>query len=226
MTDPTFPRTDIVDHQLADQREVGQQGAGESVVPGVQFDEGRTFRIQDPKKPTVSRNAISWGVTIVVALLLTMVVKTWIFQAYSIPSESMVPTLLIGDRVLVSKLNRDPGRGDVVVFNRPPNDPARGPNDPPVLIKRVIGLPGETITAQDGSVYVNGQKLVEDYLPKTAGAQTVIQSAIKVPNGQLLVLGDNRSVSFDGRSFGTISKDLIVGRAVLRIWPLSRFGSI
>jgi signal peptidase I len=138
----------------------------------------------------------------------------------------MVPTLLVGDRVLVSKLNTDPGRGDVVVFNRPPNDPKRDPSEPDVLIKRVIGLPGETVTAQDGFVYVDGKKLVEDYLPASSNAKTVIQSAINVPNGQLLVLGDNRGISFDGRSFGTISKDLIVGRAVLRIWPLSRFGSI
>ena len=186
-------------------------------------DEGRAIRIPEPTKPSPWKGVLSWVITIVLALGVTFVVKTWFFQLYSIPSSSMVPTLEIGDRVVVSKLNQDPGRGDIIVFDRPKNDPG-GPNDPSVLIKRVIGLPGETVTSENGKVMIDGKSLREDYLPE--GTITEIASPIKVPDGNILVLGDNRGVSQDGRFFGPISKDLIVGRAVLRVWPLSRFGRL
>jgi signal peptidase I len=186
-------------------------------------DSGRTVRVEEPQREQRSRTIISWTITIALALGLTFVVKTWFYQPFSIPSASMVPTLQVGDRVIVSKLNKDPGRGDIIVFDRPANDPA-GPGEPDVLIKRVIGLPGETVSARDGKVYVDDKPLREAYLP--AGVETEISSPIDVPPGDVLVMGDNRSVSQDGRYFGPISKDLIVGRAVLRIWPLSRFGSL
>ena len=139
-------------------------------------------------------------------------------------SVSMVPTLKIGDRVLVFRLDRDPSRGDIVVFDRPPNDPKTNESDPDVLIKRVIGLPGETIDVVDGRVRVDGTALDEDYLP--AGTTTVLSEPITVPKGKILVMGDNRLRSLDGRSFGPIDKDLIVGRAIVRIWPFSRIGGI
>ena len=181
----------------------------------------------DPVRPTgsIGRSVLSWAITIAVAFALTMVVKAWVFQAYSIPSESMVPTLEIGDRVLVSKLDREPERGDVVVFRRPANDPKTSPDDPDVLIKRVIGLPGEQVSSdEEGHVLVDGRVLEEPYLP--SGTSTTVGSPIAVPDGRLLVLGDNRGRSQDGRYFGTISEDLLVGRAVLRIWPPSRAGGI
>ena len=108
--------------------------------------------------------AMGWALTIAVAVVLTIVVKTFILQAYSIPSESMVPTLNVGDRVVVFRLNTDPARGDIVVFDRPANDPKTSPSDPDVLIKRVIGLPGDVVESRDGEVWVNGKQLVEDYL--------------------------------------------------------------
>ena len=185
--------------------------------------EGKAIRFPDAREPDRMRTAMSWGLTILIALAVTFGVKTWLVQVYSIPSTSMVPTLLVGDRVVVSKLNRDPGRGDVIVFDRPANDPG-GPNDPKVLIKRVIGLPGDTVSAANGKVLVNGKVLHEDYLP--AGVTTEMTRAIKVADGQLLVFGDNRPSSQDGRYFGTINKKLIVGRAVLRVWPLSRIGRL
>ncbi|HOT79375.1 MAG TPA: signal peptidase I [Microthrixaceae bacterium] len=168
--------------------------------------------------------AMGWALTIAVAVVLTIVVKTFILQAYSIPSESMVPTLNVGDRVVVFRLNTDPARGDIVVFDRPANDPKTSPSDPDVLIKRVIGLPGDVVESRDGEVWVNGKQLVEDYLPD--GTTTIIDTPITVPSGKLLVLGDNRSRSFDGRIFGPIDKDLVVGRAIARIWPLSRLGGL
>jgi|JI9StandDraft_1071089.scaffolds.fasta_scaffold70880_3 signal peptidase I len=168
--------------------------------------------------------AMGWALTIAVAVVLTIVVKTFILQAYSIPSESMVPTLNVGDRVVVFRLNTDPARGDIVVFDRPTNDPKTSPSDPDVLIKRVIGLPGDVVESRDGEVWVNGKQLVEDYLPDET--TTIIDTPITVPSGKLLVLGDNRSRSFDGRIFGPIDKDLVVGRAIARIWPLSRLGGL
>jgi signal peptidase I len=197
---------------------------GVSSAEGLGADGGRTFRIKEPKHQSGWRTATSWGLTILIAVAATLGVRAFVFEQYSIPSTSMVPTLEVGDRVIVSKLNRTPGRGDVVVFDRPPNDPANSSSDPKVLIKRVIGLSGETVEARDGQVYVDGKALEETYLPD--GTVTSIDEPIEVPEGEILVLGDNRGVSQDGRFFGPIDEDLIVGRAIWRVWPLGRLGGL
>ena len=197
-------------------------GAATPFGPPLEVEE-RVIQMPDDG-PSAKSSAISWIATIVIAVVLTILVKTFILQAYSIPSPSMVPTLAVGDRVVVFQLNTDPGRGDIIVFDRPPSDPKTNPDDPDVLIKRVIGLPGETVESRDGEVYIDGKLLKEDYLPDDV--TTTITSPIAVPADELLVLGDNRAASFDGRYFGTISKDLIVGRAVARIWPLSRLSGL
>lgn len=178
---------------------------------------------RDDTRVSRRRNLIGWVFTIIVAVGFTLIVRTWVFQAYSIPSTSMVPTLEVSDRVVVSKLNRDPGRGDIVVFDRPVDDPA-APGEPSVLIKRVIGLPGETIDAVDGQVRVDGHRLEESYLP--AGVTTEFEHPIEVGRDEILVLGDNRSVSKDGRVFGPVKQSSVIGRAIFRIWPLSRLGSL
>jgi len=193
-------------------------------VPTAESVEDKTFRVAEPQRPKLSRTLVSWALTIAIAVSATLIVRAFVFQQYSIPSSSMVPTLEVGDRVIVSKLNRTPGRGDIVVFDRPTNDPVSDPNQPKVLIKRVIGLPGETVESRDGLVYVDGKQLDESYLAE--GTVTNIEAPIVVPDDHVLVLGDNRSVSLDGREFGPISQDLIVGRAILRIWPLDRFGGL
>jgi signal peptidase I len=194
---------------------------------------------QAPDRRARIRSALSWAITIAIALGITFVIKTWVLQVYSIPSTSMVPTLEIGDRVVVSKLEKDPGRGDVVVFERPPTAPA-APGDPDVLIKRVIGLPGERVSSREGRVYVDGKLLQEDYLPDgvitTIGCRSVWGDCagneleegyeLVVPPDSYLVMGDNRPHSSDGREFGPIHRDLIVGRGILRIWPFRRFGGL
>lgn len=184
----------------------------------------REQRRQSAAATAQRKNRTSWVITIVIAVVLTLVVKAFLLQAYSIPSPSMVPTLNVGDRVIVSQLNKNPARGDIVVFDRPANDPKTNADDPDVLIKRVIGLPGESIESRDGKVFVDGAELDESYLPE--GTVTTISAPIAVPSGKVLVLGDNRSVSLDGRVFGPIDKDLIVGRAVARIWPISRWSGL
>jgi len=159
------------------------------------------------KKRSAARNA-------------ALVIKTFLFQAFYIPSESMEPTLKPGDRVLVNKLSYDLHhihRGDIVVFKRPPAEAG----NPAIkdLIKRVIGLPGETIEQRGGRVYINGQPLNESYLP--AGTSTTNLRRQVVPAGQYFVMGDNRSNSSDSRFIGPIPGSLIVGRAFIRVWPLS-----
>lgn len=161
------------------------------------------------------------------AILVALIVKTVFVQAFRIPSESMDPTLIKGDRVLVNKLSyrlHDVNRGDVVVFDRPENLPG-GPDDPQDLIKRVIGLPGDTLYARDGVVYVNDRPLDEPYLPE--GTSTVnMDQPVTVPEGQVWVMGDNRGNSQDSRVFGPIPEDSIVGRAFMLMWPLNRIGSL
>jgi len=180
---------------------------------------------QAPEVPDKSRtrNAVEWVVIIVGALLVAMVVKTFLLQAFYIPSLSMAPTLDIRDRVLVNKLSYDLheiNRGDVVVFKSPKTDEAAEVKD---LIKRVVALPGETIETRDGRVVVNGVQLEESYLqPETAPGPPVERQM--VPERHVFVMGDNRSNSKDSRSFGAIPESLVVGRAFVKVWPVTDLG--
>ncbi len=167
------------------------------------------------------RNLIEWGLVVGGSVLVALIVRGLLLQAFYIPSESMVPTLRVRDRVLVNKLSYrfdEVERGDIVVFERPPNETA----DIKDLIKRVVGLPGETVEGRDGTVFIDGAPLDESYLPE--GTVTSEFGPVLVGADEVWVMGDNRSNSSDSRVFGPISEDLIVGRAFLRIWPLSRIG--
>jgi signal peptidase I len=185
------------------------------------------------RRERTKRLVIEWAVLIVAALLIALLIKTFLFQAFYIPSGSMEPTLKIGDRVLVNKLSydfHDAHRGDIVVFNAPPLAQSGNIHD---LVKRVIGLPGETVTARaDGNVYINGRRLNEPYLPKDTptdmsdvppgcGHPADGGPGCVVPAGRVLVLGDNRTESKDGRVFGPITESSIIGRVFIRIWPIS-----
>lgn len=175
------------------------------------------------------RGTIEWVLIIGAALLAAFLIKTFLIQAFFIPSESMVPQLEKGDRVLVNKLSyrlHDINRGDIVVFERPPSEPT----DPEIkdLIKRVVGLPGETIsTDTTGRVRINGKPLREPYLEdgvSTMGQGGEPLKAFKIPSDHYWVMGDNRANSRDSRYFSAIDEDLIVGRAFIRVWPFSSFG--
>jgi signal peptidase I len=194
---------------------------------------------EPPRVDKAARNrrlAIEWTVLIVAALVIAFLIKTFLFQAFYIPSESMVPTLKVGDRVLVNKLSydlHDVHRGDIVVFKAPPQAEAGNIKD---LVKRVIGLPGDVVEARDGTgaicdtedltkqchVYVNDRRLGEPYLP--AGTTTVNLPQTTVPAGHLFMMGDNRSASRDSRYFGTIAKSAVIGRVFVRIWPPKSIG--
>ena len=167
--------------------------------------------------------ALEWGLLVVAAIVIALVIKTFLFQAFYIPSESMSPTLEKNDRVIVNKLSyklHAVHRGDIIVFKAPP-----GVDDPGVkdLVKRVIGLPGETVEGRsDGHVYINGKRLNEPYLN---GVRTDPGFArITVPKDEYWVMGDNRPNSRDSRYFPQhfITKHDIVGRVFVRVWPLNR----
>jgi signal peptidase I len=189
--------------------------------------DGTTRRGSRLRRDSGARNVVEWVLVIVGAVLIALLVRTFVMQSFQIPSGSMNDTLLEGDRVLVNRLSyrlHDINRGDVVVFERPASAPA-APGDPKDLIKRVIGLPGEEVSTVDGVVHIDGQPLDEPYLAPGA-TTTGIDEPIEVPEGEILVLGDNRNNSSDGRVFGTIPVESVAGRAFAVIWPLSRFGGL
>jgi signal peptidase I len=165
------------------------------------------------------RVAFEWVGLVVLALIIALLIKTFLFQAFYIPSESMVPTLKVHDRVLVNKLSyklHPVHRDDIVVFKAPPgSDP--GIDD---LVKRVIGLPGETVSGHGGHVYIDNKQLNEPYLPK--GMFTSDFPPVRIAANSYWVMGDNRINSKDSRVFGSITKSKIIGRVFVRIWPFSR----
>jgi signal peptidase I len=194
-------------------------------------------------RASATRGLLEIPALLVIAGLAAFLVKTFVAQAFFIPSASMVPQLQINDRVVVSKLAyhlHTPHRGDIVVFQAPPSEqePAKPDSRNPVVrfvvrigrdvgvippstedfIKRVIALPGDTVEGKDGRVFVNGRYLYEPYLPP--GTFTSSFGPVKVPPGQYWVMGDNREDSRDSRFFGPIKGTTIVGRTVFRVWPL------
>jgi signal peptidase I len=183
------------------------------------------------RRHSATRNLVEWLVVIAGALLVALVVKTWFFQAFYIPSGSMEPTLHVDDRVLVNKVSYDlddVDRGDIVVFERP-EDWGTGEIDD--LIKRVIGLPGETIAVEDGQVYIDGQPLDEPWLEEGVTTPSFFPESgcvpeCTIPEDAVFVLGDNRGNSDASNHFGALEFDQVVGRAFLRVWPLGDFGTL
>ncbi len=170
------------------------------------------------------RSMVEWVVVVGGALIIALVIKTFLLQAFYIPSSSMVSTLNIGDRVLVNKLSykvHDVHRGDIVVFERPPGEADSEITD---LIKRVVGLPGDTVEGRNGQVFINGEPLDEPYLDE--GVTTGDFDPVEVPADHLFMMGDNRGDSRDSRFFGPIAEDTIVGRAFFRVWPLGDISTL
>lgn len=173
-----------------------------------------------------------WGPVFVAAVTIAIITRMFLVQAYHIPSLSMAPTLEKGDRVIVNRLSYQFGeidRGQVIVFAKPPTQ-QDGAND---LIKRVVGLPGETVQLNGGNVYVDQKLVVEPYLSQPESTRSRSGSIpgcaqpeaspdlCVVPDGYVFVMGDNRTGSQDSRIFGPISIDSVRGRAFVRVWPLN-----
>lgn len=163
-----------------------------------------------------------WEVTIIVVIALVVIIplRLYIFQTYYVKGASMEPNFHNYEYLIIDKLTYhrdDPQRGDIVVLHNP-QDPSQS------FIKRVIGLPGETVSIQNGKVHINGTELDETpYLAEDV--QTIMRGdgVIEVPENSYVVLGDNRKESLDSRYFGAIDRSEIIGRTWLRTWPLKRF---
>jgi signal peptidase I len=185
-------------------------------------------------QPSASKNGQGlqlireWVTVLVVALVIAITVRSLILQQFYISGPSMETTMFQDNRVLVNKLSyrlHDIHRGDVVVFDRVTVDGEVVQHDD--LIKRVIGLSGETISIKDCQVFVDGKLLAEPYLNDYDLAQSSVDDRCRVPmmdetlipEDHLFVMGDNRPQSFDSRMFGSIEQNLVVGRAFVIIWP-------
>jgi signal peptidase I len=182
----------------------------------------------------------------VAALILTVLVKGFLIQAFFIPSRSMEPTLDVGDRVVVNRLAYrlgDPAHGQVVVFLRPTGAdqaPSGGPiswvrravaqglgGTPPGsedLIKRVVGLPGDVVEGRNGHLVRNGVEVDEPYL--RPGTFTSDFDKVKIKPDHYWMMGDNREDSADSRTFGQVDRSALVGRAMLTVWPVQHTGGL
>jgi len=212
-----------------------EQGAG----PASQDDQSHSHRSFWREFP----------VLVVAAFALALLIKTFVLQAFYIPSGSMLPTLEIGERILVEKISYrlgGPDRGDVVVFERSLDPAVPSPHEDDSVIedvanafkslfgwptggeqdyvKRVMAVGGDTIEGREGIVYVNDEPVDEPYLPE--GVVTSDFPPQQVPIGQIFVMGDNRGSSDDSRNFGPVPDDEVVGRAFLSIWPANDIGTL
>jgi signal peptidase I len=208
------PSLDIVEPRPVPELPVTSEGPGRAGGPIGRGASGRWW--------------IEWSVVLVVALLLAIGVRTFVAQMFYIPSGSMLPTLQIGDRIVVDELSyhlHGVRRGDIVVFRRPPLEQA----DYSDLVKRVIGLPGDTVSSVAGRVYIDGKPLDEPWLPQPPPVTSPsplsdgfsLQHPYTVPTGEYFVMGDNRTDSEDSRYFGPIPGNLIVGKMAFVVWPVS-----
>jgi signal peptidase I len=183
-----------------------------------------TDPVVDPSDPAPRRAMhpiVEWVIVVVVAIASALLVRAYVVQQFAVEGESMISTLQDGDRVLVNRLSyrlHDPRRGDVVVLKR--FDALSAERD---LIKRVVGLPGETIEFRACTVYVNGAPLTEPYIDPVVQARDGCgsdQSALVVPDNSVFVLGDHRGKSSDSRAFGPVADGMLIGRAFVIIWPV------
>lgn len=184
----------------------------------------RRERLEQRRKRRFS-STLEWVIVIAAAVLVAVLLRTFVVQTFYIPSDSMVPTLQKNDRVVVNKLSyhlHNVHRGDIVVFTTPPGVNKSFKD----LVKRVIGLPGETVSARHGRVSINGKVLNEPYLKHSDGSivETSDFGPVRVPPDSLWVMGDNRGDSEDSRYFHAIPRKTVVGRVFIRIWPLNRIG--
>lgn len=207
-------------------------------------------------KKSMAREILDWVVCIVVAFLLAVAIKYFLFTPTLVLQVSMTPTILNGERVFVNRLyktfNWDLERGDIITFEAPINENLETEDDivadyreinglfnkfcyyaleigKTSYIKRVIGLPGDHIEIKAGNVYVNDKLLPEKYLQsdvKTYLPKDGITDDFVVPEGYIFAMGDNRMGSSDCRQFGCIPRDKVEGKVIGRIWPLNKFGKI
>lgn len=168
--------------------------------------------------------AVFFGFQFVLSGILAFVIRTFVAEARYIPSGTMTPTLQIDDRLIIDKLVyqfSSPKRGDIVVFS--PTETLRQQNFRDAFIKRIIGLPGDEVQVKDGSVYINGQPLRENYISEAPKYEF---GPVVVPPDSYFVLGDNRNNSYDSHYWGFVPRQNIIGKATQRFYPFERAGSL
>ncbi|MEO0533502.1 MAG: signal peptidase I [Cyanobacteria bacterium P01_A01_bin.123] len=161
-----------------------------------------------------------------IALVIAIVMRLWVAEPRFIPSDSMEPTLHIGDRLIIEKLAYwldSPQRGDVVVFEPPPQLQAQGYRRQQAFIKRVIAQPGETVAVHQGQVYIDGEPLAEPYVLEAPRYELL---PVQVPPDTLFVMGDNRNNSNDSHVWGFLPIQNVIGHALYRFWPLDTISSL
>jgi signal peptidase I len=193
---------------------------------------GRLF----PNMPHGARVVLDWAITIVGAVVIVVAIKEWVVNPYRIPSSSMEPTLhcarpapgceaRFSDRVLANRFIfhfRSPKRGEIIVFNTPPLARIRcGAGG--TFVKRLIGLPGETVSERNGLVYINGKLLKEPYI-KPDRRDHEPERTWHVPDGEYFMMGDNRSQSCDSRVWGAVPRHDLIGEVFFVYWPPNRLG--
>ncbi|MEO0397048.1 MAG: signal peptidase I [Cyanobacteria bacterium P01_A01_bin.137] len=163
---------------------------------------------------------------VAVAVALAVVIRLFVAEPRFIPSNSMDPTLHIGDRLLIEKLSyrfHPPHRGDIVVFEPPPQLQAIGYRPEQAFIKRIIGLPGDTLAVHQGQVYRNSQPLTETYILASPNYE---MNPVTVPEEALFVMGDNRNDSNDSHIWGFLPAENVIGHATVRFWPPNNLGKV
>ena len=179
-----------------------------------------------------ARTFTEYAVLAVVAISVALLVQAFVVKPYRIPSESMQNTLLVGDRVLVDRVSwrfSEPQRGDIVVFHPP--------MDGPVLIKRIVGMPGDQLSVNESVLSVNGVPQDEPFVRQTDsgpepteafanGLPWGLEATYTVPAGSYFMMGDNRTNSGDSREFGPVARSQLVGQAFGRYWPVARVGGV
>jgi signal peptidase I len=180
--------------------------------------------------PLLTKLWQSWGENLkilIAAVILALVIRTFVAEPRFIPSASMLPTLELGDRLVVEKISyklHPPAYSDIVVFAVPPQLQAEGYQADQAFIKRAIGLPGDRISVKNGRVYRNDVALVEPYVTVTPKPEDI--SSITIPANEIFVMGDNRNNSNDSRYWGTLPMQNLIGKAVWRFFPLTRWGKL
>lgn len=171
------------------------------------------------KKRRVLKEIVGYLVTIIVAVILATFIRIFIFEPFIVPTPSMEPTLKVGDKVIINKLSfkfDSIDRGDIIAFHSPIEEDKE-------LVKRAVGIEGDEISlTTEGEVYINGEKIAEDYLPLGMNISYMNQLFV-VKENEVFVMGDNRNNSYDSRFFGNISEDNIFGKLLVTYWPPSRW---
>ena len=199
---------------MIDEKKVREQENNINGGNGTEPEMSRKDRIKD---------LLSWVLTIAAAVLLALFLNNVVIINARIPSGSMENTIMTGDRVIGLRFaynKKDPERGDIVIFKYPDDETQK-------YVKRVIGLPGETVTIQDAKVYIDGEELTEDYLKEDWVVATGPYT-FEVPEDCYFVMGDNRNNSLDARYWTNtyVARDKILGQAKFRYWPLSEMGTV